>query len=736
MRNGLGYGERGSYQLDGANGPIELVNKNGNTYSDASTASWNALAATENSDGSGFQVLLQGTGNKTGSFYVWSTDANGVIQKGSGWKSTAQALDLGWEQLFSTDLNQDSSANSSGASSRQGLSLAFSGSKASYQLDGANGPIELVNKNGNTYSDASTASWNALAATENSDGSGFQVLLQGTGNKAGSFYVWSTDANGVIQKGSGWKSTAQALDLGWEQLFSTDLNQDSSANSSGASSRQGLSLAFSGTKASYQLDGANGPIELVNKNGNTYSDASTASWNALAATENSDGSGFQVLLQGTGNKAGSFYVWSTDANGVIQKGSGWKSTAQALDLGWEQLFSTDLNQDSSANSSGASSRQGLSLAFSGSKASYQLDGANGPIELVNKNGNTYSDASTASWNALAATENSDGSGFQVLLQGTGNKAGSFYVWSTDANGVIQKGSGWKSTAQALDLGWEQLFSTDLNQDSSANSSGASSRQGLSLAFSGTKASYQLDGANGPIELVNKNGNTYSDASTASWNALAATENSDGSGFQVLLQGTGNKAGSFYVWSTDANGVIQKGSGWKSTAQALDLGWEQLFSTDLNQDSSANSSGASSRQGLSLAFSGSKASYQLDGANGPIELVNKNGNTYSDASTASWNALAATENSDGSGFQVLLQGTGNKAGSFYVWSTDANGVIQKGSGWKSTAQALDLGWEQLFSTDLNQDSSANSSGASSRQGLSLALSEKKSQLSTRWRQWPH
>ena len=40
------------------------------------------------------------------------------------------------------------------------------------------------------------------------------------------------------------------------------------------------------------------------------------------------------------------------------------------------------------------------------------------------------------------------------------------------------------------------------------------------------------------------------------------------------------------------------------------------------------------------------------------------------------ALAATENSDGSGFQVLLQGTGNKAGSFYVWSTDANGVIQK------------------------------------------------------------
>ena len=71
--------------------PLELVNKKRNTYSDASTASWNALAATENSDGSGFQVLLQELGNKTGSFYVCSTDASSVIQKGSGWKSTAQA---------------------------------------------------------------------------------------------------------------------------------------------------------------------------------------------------------------------------------------------------------------------------------------------------------------------------------------------------------------------------------------------------------------------------------------------------------------------------------------------------------------------------------------------------------------------------------------------------------------------------------------------------------------------
>ena len=113
------------------------------------------------------------------------------------------------------------------------------------------------------------------------------------------------------------------------------------------------------------------------------------------------------------------------------------------------------------------------------------------------------------------------------------------------------------TIQRSDLETRSIESRVTSRANLSSTSGDKLRSGIHILFDAYTPRYQLDGANGPIELVNKKGNTYSDASTASWNALAATENSDGSGFQVL-QGTGNKAGSFYVWSTDANGVIQKG----------------------------------------------------------------------------------------------------------------------------------------------------------------------------------
>ena len=67
------------------------------------------------------------------------------------------------------------------------------------------------------------------------------------------------------------------------------------------------------------------------------------------------------------------------------------------------------------------------------------------------------------------------------------------------------------------------------------------------------------------------------------------------------------------------------------------------------------------------------------------------------------ASAASEVISG-GYQVLLEGTGKKAGKWFVHQTDANGAIKqnKKSGWKSTNKAVALGWEQLFNKDLNGD----------------------------------
>ena len=86
-------------------------------------------------------------------------------------------------------------------------------------------------------------------------------------------------------------------------------------------------------------------------------------------------------------------------------------------------------------------------------------------------------------------------------------------------------------------------------------------------------------------------------------------------------------------------------------------------------------------------------YQLASENGPVTLQNRRGTTYSDASRAHWDAVSATETEDG--FQVLLDGDATHEGKYYMWSTNEQGVITRGSGWKTAEQAVNAGWEKTF-----------------------------------------
>ena len=70
MENVLTRTESGIYGLVGASGEVVLASGSGRVYSDSSTGSWNALAAIANGDGSGFQVLLQGTGIRENTYYL------------------------------------------------------------------------------------------------------------------------------------------------------------------------------------------------------------------------------------------------------------------------------------------------------------------------------------------------------------------------------------------------------------------------------------------------------------------------------------------------------------------------------------------------------------------------------------------------------------------------------------------------------------------------------------------
>ena len=221
--------------------------------------------------------------------------------------------------------------------------------------------------------------------------------------------------------------------------------------------------------------------------------------------------------------------------------------------------------------------------------------------------------------------------------------------------------------RSLELGYEDLFNQDLNNDSligiplsvDENSDGlVDNRLTYNLMSTDSNA----------IALTSKDGKEYSDASSRFWDVIAATPTD--TGYDVLLEGaTYRYQGQYLVWSTDPNGVINGNSGWKSTNQAVELGFEDLFNQDLNNDSLI---GTGSSYPSSLVNEGS--SYQLLTADGAaISLTNQSGKVYSDDSSRFWDAVAALQTD--TGYEVLLEGaTSRYSGKYLVWKTDDKGCL--------------------------------------------------------------
>ena len=84
-----------------------------------------------------------------------------------------------------------------------------------------------------------------------------------------------------------------------------------------------------------------------------------------------------------------------------------------------------------------------------------------------------------------------------------------------------------------------------------------------------------------------------------------------------------------------------------------------------------------------------------------EITQKNGRTYSTGITA-WQAVKAVETN--SIYNVLIEGSEGSpfANEFYVWDTNISGVIKGRSGWKTLEEMTDLGYEEIFTRDFNND----------------------------------
>ncbi len=87
-----------AYHLTDGKTSIQLRDSRGTTYSDATTKYWDVSKAVQS--GSGWKVLLDGGSRNQGKFYTWDVNSSGTITKGSGWKTTDQALEAGWESIF------------------------------------------------------------------------------------------------------------------------------------------------------------------------------------------------------------------------------------------------------------------------------------------------------------------------------------------------------------------------------------------------------------------------------------------------------------------------------------------------------------------------------------------------------------------------------------------------------------------------------------------------------------
>ena len=251
---------------------------------------------------------------------------------------------------------------------------------------------------------------------------------------------------------------------------------------------------------------------------------------------------------------------------------------------------------------------------------------------------------------------------------------------------------WQTADQMLELGYEDRFSRDFNGDGFTGPAPAVDTDGDGLIDG--SGPYQLFKEGQAINLTNR-GKTLSDSSSRFWDVEMAART--GTGFEVLLEGEGQRAGRFLIWSADEAGEVTDRSRWTTADQMLELGYEDLFARDFNGDGFTGQPPAVDADGDGL-IDGSRT-YKLFNDGQSINLTNR-GKTISDDSSGYWDVEMAV--GIDTGFQLLLEGEGRRAGRFLVWGADDTGAITDRSRWRTGEQMFKLGYEGLFGRDFNGD----------------------------------
>ena len=209
--NGLVDNSRRYMLATDAGTPLLLRDWKGRTYSDASTAQWNAIKAVQHKDG--FQVLCEGEGKKQGQFSWMAVNADGRINGNSGWQAANESAAQGWELIFGDVIQNDGVIGKASDSDGNG----FLDHHPHYQIYTGGTSVPLTAPDGKTLSRKTSRNWNALKAISTNDG--FQVLIGSRGRKQRRFRVLDVDLDGQINQKTAWTKGAKALFAGWNTQF-------------------------------------------------------------------------------------------------------------------------------------------------------------------------------------------------------------------------------------------------------------------------------------------------------------------------------------------------------------------------------------------------------------------------------------------------------------------------------------------------------------------------------------
>ncbi|MED5384094.1 MAG: SwmB domain-containing protein [Cyanobacteriota bacterium] len=542
--------------------PVPFINRLSQRLSDTSSGAWDVIEAKPSS--TGFDILLHGVRAREPWYMHWSADPSGVLRETREWVHVDDMADSGLENLWDTDFDGNGVIGQSALKDADSNGLADH--KVRYTVPKGGSGVVLSDRFGRSLSDYSSPAWDVIHVQPNA--SGFEVLIVGENAKGQRFSKRQADASGRIKElrpsVSEWRTGEQMMRAGEEVAYNIDFNGDETIGLPPVFDQD--ADGFSDVSGDYRLFRNGFDVALTNKRGRGFSDASSGVWDATKSIV--EGDGFAVLLEGSGRLAGRYLVWDVGGDGVIKKTNGWYSADEMMEEGYETTFDRDFNGDNRKGVPPLADDNGDGFVDGGGE--YRLFHGGTAQRLTNKRGQGFSDASSGVWDATKSIVAGDG--FAVLLEGSGRLAGRYLVWDVGGDGVIKKTNGWYSADEMMEEGYETAFDRDFNGDGITGIPPAVDADGDGLVDGG--GSYRLFRNDAAVDLQNKRGRRYSDASSDLWNVTKAVIDADG--FDVLLTGSGRLDGQYLVWDVGTDGVIARANGWSTSQRLTQLGYGALF----------------------------------------------------------------------------------------------------------------------------------------------------------------